>query len=121
MLGIETLAEQMAVLENIPLDEQMKMLLQIGKNINAFRRHAIHCADLYEKGELQRLSKTVIKQAGKLRKRLIYHRNEIMAQRIGEWSRQMSLFATVGAGHLGGGKGVIRLLKQQGFKLSPVR
>ena len=32
-----------------------------------------------------------------------------------------SNFFAVGAGHLGGDKGVIQLLKNEGFKVSPIR
>lgn len=121
LLGIETLNEQLEVLEKISIRDQVRLLLSMGKNINRFRKHTIHSAILYQQGELKRLSKSVIKNAGKLRKLLVYQRNEIMAERIHELAMEYSLFATVGAGHLGGGKGVLRLLKKRGLKVKPIR
>lgn len=120
MLGIETFEEQIQVLEQIPLDDQVKMLLGLGKNINRFRKHTLHSANLYQQGKFKQLTKSVIKNAGKLRKVLVYQRNEIMADRIHALAQGQRLFATVGAGHLGGGKGVLRLLKRKGVKVSPV-
>lgn len=120
MEGIETLAEQMAVLEKIPLGMQVKMLLDLGRNPQNFRRHLLHMTSLYQNGELQRLSKSVNKNARGLRKILLYQRNETMAGRIFHLAKKGSIFAAVGAGHLGGGKGVIRLLKKKGLKVKPV-
>lgn len=120
LLGIETFDEQMEVLEKIPLRTQVKMLLGLSSNINSFRKHTLHLAELYQNGEFQRLSKSVKKNAKGLRKLLLYHRNEVMADRIFELVKSETLFAAVGAGHLGGGKGVIRLLKKKGLTLKPV-
>ena len=120
MYGIETFEEQMEVLEKIPLKTQIKMLLDLGSNINRYRKHALKTADLYQQGEFQRLSRMVKKNARGLRKLLLYRRNEIMAERIYSLAKTTTLFAAVGAGHLGGGKGVIRLLKKEGLKLHPV-
>ncbi len=120
LLGIETFEEQMDILEKIPLDAQVKMLTGLISRLNNFRRHTLHMADLYQKGELQRLSKSVLKNAKGFRKILLYHRNEVMADRIFELIQTTSLFTAIGAGHLGGGKGVIRLLKAKGVRLRPV-
>ena len=121
LLGIETLEEQLSVLAKIPLENQVEMLLSLGKNIGRTRKELIHLTELYQKEELQLLNKAVRKQAGGLRKIMIYRRNEIMAERIYEQASSKKIFVAIGAGHLGGGKGVLRLLKQKGMKLRPVR
>ena len=121
MFGIETLKEQLDVLDQISTEMQLKMLLDLGRNIKRFRHYTLHTAELYQQGELQRLSKSVAKNAGKLRKIMLYHRNEIMSERIYELVKKESVFTSIGAGHLGGGKGVIRLLKQKGLTVKPIR
>ncbi len=120
MLGIETFEEQINVLNKIPLKDQAKMLLEIGRNPKRAKHHAKHMAALYQNGELLRLSKCVKKNASGLRKLMLYQRNEVMANRIFALASNSTLFAAVGAGHLGGGKGVIRLLKKKGLKLRHV-
>lgn len=120
LLGIETFDEQMEVLEKIPLPTQVNMLLGLSSNIKSFRQHTLHLAELYQQGEFQRLTKSVKKNAKGLRKLLLYQRNEIMAERIFELVKTETLFAAIGAGHLGGGKGVVRLLKKKGLTLKPV-
>lgn len=118
--GIETLAAQMEVLAQIPLEVQVKMLLSMGRNISATRKQFLQLTELYAKGDLKLLHRSVKKQAGGLRKIMLYKRNEVMAERIFELAKRQSTFAGVGAGHLSGGKGVIRKLKQRGVKVKPV-
>ena len=120
LLGIETLDEQIAVMASIPLEVQVKMLLELGRNIGKFRKQILKTTNLYQQGEMLRLSKSVKRNARGLRKIMLYHRNEIMAERIADMVKEKTLFAAIGAGHLGGGKGVIRLLKKRGLSLSPV-
>jgi uncharacterized protein YbaP (TraB family) len=43
-----------------------------------------------------------------------------MAHRLNLMVREQSLFAAIGAGHLAGEKGVLRLLKKQGLKLKAI-
>lgn len=120
MHGIETLAEQMAVLAQISIPDQVKMLLSAGSNIRSYRRHLHHVTELYQQEDFQRLSKVTKRSAKGLRKLMLYRRNEVMADRIFRLASEASTFAGVGAGHLGGGKGVIRLLKKMGVVVRPV-
>ncbi len=119
--GIETLQEQVEVVGKIPLDEQIRMLLAIGKNVGRFRQQLRHAATLYQQGDVQRLFKNVKKNSKGLRKLLLYRRNEIMAERIAGAVKEKTLFAAIGVGHLGGERGVIRLLKKEGLRVRPVR
>ncbi|MBI5917540.1 MAG: TraB/GumN family protein [Bacteroidetes bacterium] len=120
LYGIETFAEQMAVLHQISLEEQVKMLTGMCKNIGRFRHYLHDLARLYEAKELDRLYQLVKKNAHGLRHLMIYRRNEIMAARIEALAARQSVFAAIGAAHLSGGKGVLRLLKRNGLRVTPV-
>ena len=102
------------------MDYQIKGLLQIGKNPKKYRQALAKSITTYIKQDFQNLYQSSKKGAGDKRKVLLYNRNKIMAERIAQYIEKQSLFAAIGAGHLGGGKGVLRLLKQKGFKLSPI-
>ena len=119
--GIETLEEQLQVLRKISLEEQMKMLEGLCSNIGNFRHYLLRLAALYEASEVQALYKMVKKNSKSLRPMMIYQRNEVMASRIASMVRERRMFLAIGAAHLGGGKGVLRLLKKQGFKLAPMQ
>lgn len=118
--GIETFAEQLVVLNKIPLDYQIKSLLKIGKNISQFRKGLKRMFSIYEEGDVQKIHKIATKGVGKMRKLMLYRRNEIMADRIFEKIYKKSIFCAIGAGHLGGKQGVLRLLKRKGFTVKPV-
>ncbi|MCB0553173.1 MAG: TraB/GumN family protein [Phaeodactylibacter sp.] len=118
--GIETYAEQMEVLQHISLDYQLKSLVSMGRHFRRHRQQLLHMAKLYESAEIFKLYQAAKRSASGLRGLLLFRRNQIMANRIGQMAREQRLFCAIGAGHLAGGKGVIRLLKQEGFRMRPV-
>jgi len=119
LLGIETYLEQYEIMKKIPIDFQLKGLLEIGKNSKKFRQNLVRTAHLYAEADLQKLYKSVKKGAGRMRKLLLFQRNLIMAERINRMLREQTLFAAIGAGHLGGEKGILRLLKRKGLTVTP--
>ncbi len=118
--GIETLQEQMALLSRIPLEVQLKMLRDMGRNTAHFRTTMHRMARVYEKGDLITLYRLSRKSAGNMRKQMLFDRNRIMAERIAALLPGESVFCAVGAAHLWGGKGVLRLLKHRGVHVDPV-
>ncbi len=120
MMGIETVEEQIELMEKIPLDYQAKALWSMVKNVSRFRKNLLNLSNLYQDGNLSKILKSAKKSAGKLRKMMIYDRNELMADRISLLVTEQTLFVAVGAGHLGGKKGILRKLKTAGFRLKSV-
>lgn len=119
LLGVETYAEQLAIFEQIPLRRQVEALLGIGRNIRRHRRHLQRMARLYEEGQIGELYRSARRDAQGLRQLMIGDRNVLMAERIAAIVRESTAVCAVGAGHLVGGKGLLRLLRQQGFRLHP--
>ncbi len=119
--GIETFREQMEVLRKISLEEQLNMLGGMCKNISRFRHYLLRLTELYEANEVQQLYKLVKRNTKGMRQLMLYRRNEVMAERISGLVREQRMFVAIGAAHLSGGKGVLRLLKHAGFKLTPIR
>lgn len=118
--GIETFAEQLEILQKIPIEYQVKNLLKIGKNISQFRKNLKKMFAIYEEGDVQKLHKVTRKGIGSIRKLMLYQRNELMAYRIFKKIQEKSIFCAIGAGHLGGKQGVLRLLKKRGLRVKPV-
>ena len=118
--GIETFEEQLAILNKIPIKHQVKSLLQAGRNIKKFRKNLLKMSRVYETGDVQKIHKVAKNGLGGIRKLIIYDRNELMANRIFEKIQEKTIFCAIGAGHLGGKKGILRLLKQKGLTLQPV-
>ncbi|MEM9888207.1 MAG: TraB/GumN family protein [Bacteroidota bacterium] len=118
--GVEKFSEQLKILQELDVQLQLKMLLDIGKNVRKYRRQLLKMADVYETGNPQALYQFTKKNMGKLRQKMLYQRNRIMADRIADYAHNTSFFASIGAAHLAGEKGVLRYLKQKGFQLQPI-
>lgn len=120
MIGIETFEEQMDILEQIPMEYQIKSLKDILKNVNKFRKKVLSTASLYETENIAQLYQSVKKSSGAIRHLMLYDRNVRMANRLSKIIPEQSLAFAVGAGHLSGKKGLIKLLKDEGFTVKPV-
>jgi uncharacterized protein len=118
--GLETLQEQIEVLQKIPLQYQLRAVLQLGRNMPAHRRQMRRMTDLYVQGNIRQLYQSARKTLGPFRKPMLFDRNRIMAQRFHRLAGQTTLFAAVGAAHLAGAYGLLRLLKQNGWRVRAV-
>ena len=119
--GVETFAEQLDTLSKIPLASQIKSLIEIGKHPKKFRRQIGGLMKLYISGDIVELHKRSKKSLGKQRKLLLYDRNKVMGSRILNLIDENSSFIAIGAGHLAGKKGVLRIIKNKGIILKPIR
>jgi uncharacterized protein len=113
--GIETFDEQLAVLDKMTVADQLKGLKDTMHDLGSFRKQLTRMANLYEQADIEKLYKSAKKSAKGSRKLLLYDRNIIMADRIENLAAENSVCVAIGAGHLAGAKGVMRLLKRRGF------
>jgi len=120
MKGLESAADQFMIMKKIPIDIQLKSLSSCTKDVFKFRKQVLRLSELYKHGELTKLYKTSKKSMGKLRKLMIYDRNEYMTNKLIQISEDGATFCAVGAAHLSGGKGMLRKLKLAGFKVTPI-
>ena len=119
-VGLETYAEQLEILNQLPLENQFKSLVAISKNFKRFRKQLLKTTTAYESADVQQIFKAAKKSAQGMRKILLYNRNALMTERFLNLARENSLLAAVGAGHLGGKKGVLRQLKMANCRIFPV-
>ena len=94
---------------------------KICQNTTKYKQKLKKIVDYYEKQRLSLLYKNSMKSLGKLKKILVYDRNIRISETITEQINVGSLFIAVGAGHLPGKYGIIRLLKQKGFTVKPMK
>jgi len=118
--GLETIEEHTSILKELDVKVQIKMLRSLLSNTAKFNKSIRKLTSLYEKENIQALFKVTKSSMGHFRKRLIYNRNLIMAERISNNTDTPILYA-VGAAHLAGKKGILNLLKQKNYKLSPIK
>ena len=118
--GLESFAEQMDIMNSLDPVDHIKGVLQVARNPEKFRKSIHNMVRYYESQDIQRLYQVSRKQLQHLRPKMLFQRNLILADRFAQLTTRGTVFAGFGAAHLGGGKGVIRLLKQQGFRVSPI-
>ena len=133
--GIETMEEQMELFEQFNKDEQIAMLRATLDDIERARKEGRNPLDemrkAYLSGDLATLDKIVNewmtgldpKLLARFMEELLTKRNQVMAKRIGEKLKsapEKGQFFAVGAGHLMGEDGVLKLLEKQGLKVTRV-
>lgn len=119
VIGIETIDEQLEVLENIPTE----FVVEFFKNIEQAEEDFEQIIILYRSAELGKLLKLMQKDKAMvmLQEDLLVNRNIKMTARISKLIHEQSTFIAVGAGHLPGKKGIISLLTEAGYNLEPVK
>lgn len=120
LMGLETFQEQMSVFSKVDIKDQCRSLKKMATHFVSFRREIKKTSELYIQGDLQKLLKKAKRSIGGMRQVLLYDRNIIMANRFELFAQEQSLFAAIGAGHLGGKKGVLRILKKKGYHIKPI-
>ena len=121
MRGVESFDDQVQILKSIPLDGQLKSFKDTMANVSLFRRKLENLNEMYKKADLKNLYVNSKKSMGKLRKLMIYDRNMVMADRMITMSNEKPSFFAIGAAHLPGSKGILTLLKRQGYKVKLVQ
>lgn len=100
-----------------PNEKNREVLMKIIKNGNFPET----LKDLYREKDIVMLDSIYrLMMSQKAHDVLIVNRNVVMAKSIDSLSRTGSLFAAVGAAHLSGKMGIIQLLKDKGYTLTPI-
>jgi uncharacterized protein YbaP (TraB family) len=118
--GIESYESQLEIIRKIRLKDQIKMIFEIVRNPSKFRRSIVRMAQWYTEEEIGKLYKNGKKSLGKYKGILLTKRNFIMANRLEEMATENKTFFAVGAGHLAGKNGVLKILKDKGWKLKAI-
>lgn len=112
---LESPAQQIDILHQIPLDVQLRQLYKISRSPSNFVRHSRRMMNLYNLGDEKRLFRSSKKHLGGLRHILLYERNLLMVEKMISSFVIGPTFVTVGAAHLFGGKGILRALKHADY------
>ncbi len=131
IVGLETLAQQMRAFTGLSLAQQREMLAQDlvqtpAQNVEDVR--ALH--RLWRVGDADAIAAWQAAKSEKLARderisesidnRIVYERNRRFVTRMLQLAApNKPLFVAIGALHLGGPKGVLRLLRQHGFVVEP--
>ena len=122
--GLETIADQMKIFDDLSKDQQAEMVMEGVRNPDAGVEMTERMMKLYRTQNVDSLFLMIQDEGGVLadeQSSFLDHRNENWIPMIEEIITTKSAFIAVGAGHLGGPNGVIRLLEKKGYTLTPVK
>ena len=123
MGGLETIGEQIGYIDLIPLQEQAQMLVESVDDFNKSKIEFKTLVETYKSRDVEAVYKIMMESSEEFKQYgefLIDKRNENWIPKIKELGNAQVTFVAVGCGHLGGEKGVLNLLRKEGFKVEMV-
>ena len=122
--GLETVQFQASVFDSIPYKRQAKDLLKMIDSAGvAGDSSDAQLVEVYKKQDLNKMQELTADEEGmgEFLDLLLYNRNANWAKKMPAIMRDAPALFAVGAGHLGGEKGVINLLRKSGFAVRPMK
>jgi len=126
--GLETIEDQLDVFDGMPEQQQLVLLRDTLDHLADMDKLMDQTVQAYLSRDLAQLDQLnrdyLVMLDANVREtfldRLIYHRNQNMLIAMLPLMQRDSTFVAVGALHLAGDKGLLSLLKQRGFTVTPV-
>lgn len=121
--GLETVEYQLGAIDSIPYEEQAQMLVETIRESDKGADQLALMIDMYTNQRIDDMYTEVGTDSGNsadFEKILLTNRNKNWIPVMSDMMKEGPTLFAVGAGHLGGPHGVIRLLRQKGYKLSPI-
>lgn len=126
LCSVETLQEQLSIFDELSHQEQIFLLEDTLNNLSKIKNLNETLIKSYLSGNLDELYRNSLDMGGgntelakKLRERLIDKRNIVMANRLVATLEKGGAFVAVGALHLPGENGLLQLLRDRGFIVTP--
>lgn len=120
--GLESIEFQMSVFDSIPYQVQADMLLETIRASDSENDAFREMVEMYRMQDINRMVSSMAEEEGigDYEDLLLNSRNANWIPVMAEKMKSGTVFFAVGAGHLAGDKGVIRLLEKAGYKLKPL-
>ena len=124
--GLEKVEDQMKVFDAIPYQEQANELLKTAKNgLEKDKLEFQKMMNVYKKKDIEELLRMMDASDNKItadnKDILLNNRNKNWIPIIIKTAKEMPTFFGVGAAHLAGDEGVIKLLRKAGYKVVAVK
>ena len=123
--GLETVEFQMGIFDSIPYQVQADMLVKTIKSGGSGSDELTKMVEMYKNQDIeamcQMLKSGEESELGNYENMLLNNRNINWIPLMSKAMLEKSTFFAVGAGHLGGEKGVVNLLKKAGYTVKPLK
>jgi uncharacterized protein YbaP (TraB family) len=126
--GLETMDFQTKLMFGRPMNEMIEQLMCSIDNCEFYDKQTLLLLDAYHEHNIEKLMEITYMKMGnscdmteEYMNGLIFNRNSDWAKKIPAIIKNSPTLFVVGAGHLGGEKGVVNLLRKAGFKVEGVK
>ena len=122
--GLETVTQQMAIFDDLTNAQQTEMVMDGIRNEDKSLELIQNMQKMYVRQNVDSLYLMIQQEGGVLsdeQASFLDSRNKNWVPQIKELIAEKKTFIAVGAGHLGGPNGVLRLLEKEGYTLTPVK
>lgn len=122
VVGLESAKWQLELFDQIDLSEQVSALYELVTEKNVAQQELINMANAYINGNGEKLHEVMVAQDDFLGAAALFldQRNKTWAEKLPKLFAKKSSFVAVGAGHLYGDQGLLRLLIAQGYEITPI-
>ncbi len=123
VLGLETIEFQLSIFDELAMEEQINMLVESITGFEEGKAEFNKLVGLYKQQDIKGLYELMKEspQFAGFEDILLTKRNKAWIPKIEEIAKEKPSFFAVGAMHLGGNNGVLKLLKDAGYTLTPVK
>lgn len=121
--GLEEVEEQMAIFDNIPNEKQIKWLVEYAKEFDNTKEELRELLEAYNSENLDAIMEITSKnpEYKDFLDILLTNRNKNWISKIRNYAAQKPSIFAVGAAHLPGENGVLKLLEKEGYTITPVQ
>ncbi|MFC6103768.1 TraB/GumN family protein [Olivibacter domesticus] len=122
MNGLETLESQAAIFDTVPYLLQAEQLKEMAFNMDSTKQEINKLIKLYKEQDINTMHEKITSDplTENYLDIMLYNRNANWISTIIKQAQTTSTFFAFGAGHLGGEKGVINLLRRRGYTVRPI-
>lgn len=122
VLGLETIEQQMNLLNKEPIDSQLAAMRKMVNNFDSSKQMMQDMIQIYLKKDVDALYQ-FMKETGvndNFESNMLINRNQKWVPKMRKVMKESPCFFAVGAGHLGGKTGVLALLRKKGYQVAPI-
>ncbi len=120
--GLETAEFQVALLDRVKYEDQVEALLSMMRDPATSKKEYDRLLQAYKQGDLHQLMVMMEEEDSytSVKEDFLDNRNKNWVKQITANAGSQTYLYAFGAGHLGGKAGVIQLLRDEGFKVTPI-
>ena len=122
--GLETVAFQASIFDTIPYEEQARELLKSIDSLSKTKQQMDEMLKIYKQQDVEKLYTMSMEEDSTISSHadlMVYKRNNNWVEQFPAIASKNSTLFAVGAAHLGGEKGVLKLLRAKGYVVRAIK